>query len=357
MSQPFKNVSLPKEPRILVIRRDNIGDLVCTTPFIRALREHCPDAKIAALVNSYNAPVLSGNPDLDKVFVYQKLKHVNGLWAKMQAAWARVGLLFELRAWKPDVTILAKSGYDRHGLRFARQIGAKNIIGFLPEPTDGDDQPDIGINKSQILPGHEVEEIGHLLKPLGFQPIFGKLCVYPNEQVARSFLLPNDGRLKIALHISAREAERRLGLNKWIALTACLLKNWPDANVLLYWSPGKEDDPYHPGDDDLAHRITSALASDRVLPMPTHTLEDLIAKLSLCDLFIGADGGAMHLAVALNKPLVALFENTPAKLDHWYPWQIAHRIVTGEGLSVSTIEPCKIEKALGDLFLDVQAHE
>ena len=39
-----------KRPSFLVVRRDNIGDLVCTTPLIAALRAHYPDAWIAALV-------------------------------------------------------------------------------------------------------------------------------------------------------------------------------------------------------------------------------------------------------------------------------------------------------------------
>ena len=62
--------------RILVIRRDNIGDLVCTTPLLAALRRRFPAAWIGALVNSYNATVLDRNPDLDEVFVYRKLKHL-----------------------------------------------------------------------------------------------------------------------------------------------------------------------------------------------------------------------------------------------------------------------------------------
>ena len=62
--------------KILVVRRDNIGDLICTTPFFAALRRRHPEAWIGALVNSYNAPVLDRNPDIDEVFAYQKLKHL-----------------------------------------------------------------------------------------------------------------------------------------------------------------------------------------------------------------------------------------------------------------------------------------
>ncbi|HTL26250.1 MAG TPA: lipopolysaccharide heptosyltransferase family protein, partial [Burkholderiales bacterium] len=62
-------------PRILVIRRDNIGDLVCTTPLLHALRLQLPDAYLAALVTQYNVAVLARNPDLDAVHSYTKAKH------------------------------------------------------------------------------------------------------------------------------------------------------------------------------------------------------------------------------------------------------------------------------------------
>src|SRR5512141_672933 len=58
--------------KILVIRRDNIGDLVCTTPLISALRLRHPRAHIAALVNTYNRQLLEGHPDLDAVYAYDK---------------------------------------------------------------------------------------------------------------------------------------------------------------------------------------------------------------------------------------------------------------------------------------------
>ena len=51
----------PSAPRILILRRDNIGDLVCTTPLIAGLRGQLPGAWIGALVNTYNAEVLARN--------------------------------------------------------------------------------------------------------------------------------------------------------------------------------------------------------------------------------------------------------------------------------------------------------
>ena len=73
-------------PRILILRRDNIGDLVCTTPLLEALRAQLPGAWLAALVTTYNAEVLKGNPALDAIFVYEKLKHrTGGLYAHLKS--------------------------------------------------------------------------------------------------------------------------------------------------------------------------------------------------------------------------------------------------------------------------------
>ncbi len=76
--------------KILVIRRDNIGDLVCTLPLIRRLREQYPQAWIGALVTSYNAEVLQGCPDLDAVFSYTKAKHLAAGESAFGAMWARL---------------------------------------------------------------------------------------------------------------------------------------------------------------------------------------------------------------------------------------------------------------------------
>ena len=56
---------MQKKQSFLIIRRDNIGDLVLTTPMFEALRRRYPNAYIAVLVNSYNAPAIAGNPFVD----------------------------------------------------------------------------------------------------------------------------------------------------------------------------------------------------------------------------------------------------------------------------------------------------
>lgn len=347
-----------KQPkRILIIRRDNIGDLVCTTPAIAALRAHYPDAEIAALVNSYNAEVLRNNPNLDHIFVYQKLKHAGGVANRLAAIVERLRLIVRLRCWRPDVTILAKAGYERHGLNFARQIGAKNIIGYLPEnPVQAKGLPDVRLTPPVFASVHEVEAVNGLLKSLDIEVSPGPLEVFPESKVVAALKsrLPVAKR-RIALHISAREAERRWGNDNFIALTQHLLHTQPDTQILLFWSPGMANDPHHPGDDEAASALIKAVCSERLIPMPTQDLTELIAALSLCDVFIGTDGGAMHLAVALRKKVLALFEDKPDKLNHWYPWQVSHELIHSLDPSkpnVDQIAQHQVEAALDRLLRD-----
>lgn len=340
--------------KILIIRRDNIGDLVCTTPAIAALRKKYPEAEIAVLVNSYNAQVLHGNPDVDCVFAYEKIKHVDGFFNRINALISRLKLIRRLRRWKPDVTVLAKSSYDYRGLSFARKFRAKNVIGYLPnEIFSTKFLPDIAFGPPEFDKIHEVEAINGLLKPLGVEDALDPLRVFPeSKHLADINIRLHNACTHVALHISAREEERRWGVDNFIALASKILESSSAIKIMLFWSPGRADNPRHPGDDDAAEQLTKVVRSDRVIPMPTHNLTELISALSLCDFFIGADGGALHLAVALNKPCVALFENLPAKLNHWYPWRVPCRVVHGEKPEVASIELGAVKNALAELMAE-----
>lgn len=337
--------------KILVIRRDNIGDLACTTPAFAALRKHYPDAEIGALVNSYNAEVLRGNSSIDRIFVYQKLKHAGGIANQFRALSERVRLIAQLRRWKPDVTILAKSSYDLRGLNFARQIGAKNIIGFVPDNLkQAKGLPDIRVKTPLFTGIHEVEAVNQLLGGLGVSDALGPLQVYPEADAVAELqeVLPAAAK-RIALHISAREPERRWGIDNFIALTKHILQTQPETQILLFWSPGKADDPHHPGDDEAAEKLLQAFQSERLIPMHTQNLTALIAALSVCDLFIGTDGGALHLAVGLNKKILALFENKQDKLNHWYPWHVKYKMVFSQFAEMPNVAEITLNQLLGAL--------
>src|SRR5664279_3893890 len=121
---------LPSPRRILVVRRDNIGDLVCTTPLLSVLRGRFPEARITALVNSYNAPVLNGNPEVDEICVYRKAKHRKPGESKLRIWLETWRLIQRLRSESFDGVIVATPGYQQGALRFARWVRAKRGIAY-----------------------------------------------------------------------------------------------------------------------------------------------------------------------------------------------------------------------------------
>jgi heptosyltransferase III len=304
--------------RILVIRRDNIGDLACTTPLLAALRARYPQAHIAALVNSYNAAVLDGNPHLDAVHVYTKLKHRRPGESRLGILFSRLRMLAHLRRSPYDYVLLAKGEFDRQGLGLARQLRRRHVVGFARA---GEAAPGITLPVAAPGPGlHEVEIMQRLAEQLDAREPPGPVRVYPRAECVEAWRARISGP-RIAVHVSAREANRRWPAERWIELIERL-----NAGVVLVWAPGASSDPRHPGDDELAAAILRQARG--TLAAPTPALADLIAVLSLCDGFIGADGGAMHLAAALGLPTVAFFENDAPKIQRWRPWQVPHAIVT-----------------------------
>ena len=312
----------------LVVRRDNIGDLVLTTPLIRALRRHQPDAWIGVLANSYNAPVLRGNPDLDAIYAYDKAKHrPDRMRLAVFADTARV--LLGLRRLELDHVILAGPGAQRQSWQLVRWIGAGDVIGF----TTPDFAP-YGIT-SPIPYGdgmrlHEADDVFRLLQAVGVSGEVPDCVVRPDaplaaaqgEEAARTL---GTHRPWIGVHLSARRVKQRWPAARFAEAMRSLHQRF-GAGFILFWAPGAADDPQHPGDDALACEVRSLLLAETpVFALATTRLEQLIAGLSLCDAAMMADGGAMHLAAALGRPVVALFGDSP--VSRWRPWGVEHEIV------------------------------
>ena len=78
--------------KILVVKRDKIGDLLLTTPFLAHLRQTLPDAEIHVLANDYNAWVVADNPDVARVWVYRRTRHAGRV--RLGAAAAQVRQFF-----------------------------------------------------------------------------------------------------------------------------------------------------------------------------------------------------------------------------------------------------------------------
>lgn len=310
MSDELKQAS---SARILILRRDNIGDLVCTTPLIAALRAQLPGAWLGALVTTYNAQVLAGNPALDEVFIYEKLKHRSG--SLLSHLRTRVGQWSRVRERAFDWVLVPAN--SPRALKLARSLKPGRV---LAAPATAPARQ------------HEVERSYELGRALGLRGKPGPLQLYPDARQCAELAARLGPGPFVAIHISARRPAQRWPLGRYAALAARLAK---DARVILLWAPGASGNPGHPGDDAAAAEVLRMARHPAVVPVATADLRALITALSLAERVVCPDGGAMHLAAALGKPVVALFGDSP--VDRWRPWGVPHRVLRSESRDLADL--------------------
>ena len=306
-------IDAPRAPRILIIRRDNIGDLACTTPLLAGLRAQLPRAWLAALVTTYNAEVIARSPALDEIFVYEKLKHRSG--GLISHLRSRLGQLSRLRRQQLDCVLVPAP--SPQSLKLARSLGPGQV---LAAPT--------------TFPAamHEVERVFALGRSLGVAGSPGPLAIFPDPERQRELVQQIGSGPFVAIHISARRPAQQWPPDRYAALAAQLSKL---SGVMLLWAPGSKDNSRHPGDDEVAQRVLKLAKSPSVVPVATPDLKTLIAALSLAGRVVCPDGGAMHLAAALGKPVVALFGDSP--VNRWRPWGVPYRVVRPESRDLADL--------------------
>jgi ADP-heptose:LPS heptosyltransferase len=189
-------------------------------------------------------------------------------------------------------------------------------------------------------PMHEVEDVFRLLGPLGIHGEPPDMRVVPNaEEVRRAQSRIEtqsgpSGRFRIGVHISARKPSNRWSSDRFVRLIR-ELHSRHDADFMLFWSPGAEDHPQHPGDDAMSAQVVAKTQGVSLLPCATHRLEELIAGLSCCDVVVCSDGGALHIAAALGKPILCFFGDSDR--TRWYPWKVPHVLLQPPSRSVGDI--------------------
>jgi ADP-heptose:LPS heptosyltransferase len=308
---------LPAEPfdpsqvrRILVVRKDNIGDVLCTTPALRALRRAFPGAHLAILVSRHCRAVVERNPDVDDVFTYTKAKH-DSRWFGVPVLWQLMWVLRELRARRFDLVIAMGRPCSRSSAWLAYATGAPWRLGYLGSASS---PFSFFLNLRQeveAMETHEVDGCLGLLASIGVSPAGRELTLIPDPEAQRSVQqrlggTRVEGGDRLALiHISCRREDNRWPLPAF-AQAADALHERLGLSILLSWAPGDAKNPLFPGEDGKAEEVAARMRARPVL-LRTPTLAELIAAVSLSDFVLSPDGGLMHIAAALQVPQVALF--------------------------------------------------
>lgn len=318
--------------KILIIRRDNIGDLILTTPLISALAKATGN-KIDVLVNTYNKDVLKNNPYIGKIHLYSKLHHRAKNQSALSVISQRIKTIFNIRRERYDVAIIARESWNKRTMPWAKLSQAKRIIAI-------GDNGHTAITDLIVKPDekiHIVELLAKLAIPLGIDTAPGPLELYPTQEETRklinSFVIPK-GIPIFGMQISARKPMQRWQADKFIQLAKELAEH-EKCHLILLWSPGSADNKLHPGDDEQAEYIMEHCGNLPVTAVKTRNIRELMAAMSQCDQIVTSDGGALHIAVGVGKPVVALFGNSDAWF--WGPWRVPHELIEAPNKNVGLL--------------------
>jgi heptosyltransferase III len=307
--------------KILIVKRDKLGDMLLTTPAIRILRNHFPHAQIHLLANAYNAWVVTNNKDIDRIWVYERIR------VGSRIAWGAIisqaKLYYQLRRMKFDVAIAAGGDESPRAIKRTLGAGAKRSIAYADLSAWGEKLTD-AITPTKL--GHESDRIANQLVALGITPP-AKLPTPTYSLPAHSLKFANDfmstkglaANRFVLIGTGARFADKQ-PTAKQILQWAKYVHERYQMKTVLVWTPGTIDSAMYRGDDDIVKPILSAMP-EYIVPLTTATqsIQDVIAVIEKAALSIFPDSGLMHFAACTEGDVIGLFASEWSEPEQWTP--------------------------------------
>jgi lipopolysaccharide heptosyltransferase II len=290
--------------RLLVIRLDLIGDLVLSMTVVRALKRTYPGAEIDLLALPSSSPIVSDDPDLAQIIPYDP------------NVWRRPRALLQTRNWRNTFQVIrrlrsrrydiAVSVFGNWAAMLAVASGAKRRVGFGRESYPGFMTDSVA--SRHWRPGERLHEVDYCLKlaraagaAITPEDRVPRLHVSQKAQSELDTLLDGLGirrdRPLIACHVASNNGQsKRWPLPYWSRLLDRLISAW-GAQVVLTGAPG---------DLPLVERIMGRMEQTAYNLAGKTSLPQLAALLQRADVVISGDSGPMHIADALDTPLIAI---------------------------------------------------
>lgn len=285
-------IDTSKIGKILIVRTDRIGDVLLSTPIIKATRHTFPKAHIVFMARPYTSCIVNGNPYLDEVIVYDKYGAHRSWWGSLRFA-------FTLRKKRFDLALILHPTNRAHIVTFLAgipvRIGYRKKFGFLLTEAIED--------KKRFGQKHELEYNFDLAKLAGIEPIDKSLFMSIDKEDERFIdeVLEENGITSsdnlVAFHPGA----------------SCPSKRWPPKNFSVVGDRlggtynlklvivGGEDDRRYAKEMECQMKLKPLNLCGKL------DLSQLAALIGRCKLFITNDNGPMHIASAVGTPVVAIF--------------------------------------------------
>ena len=383
---------------ILFVRLSYIGDILHATPAARWIKEQYPDAKLHWIVTPSMVELLDGNPYVDEIIPWErdeyeahsKKLHIPTMWRMW---WE---LKAKLEPYKFDVAVdvqgrlitglvlLASSAPIRLGLGGTKELNWL-FTNYKSKPST-DHVIKRYVEVAQLLKEAVAKQADldtplktadNLLEPETLNNVSAKKMYHMDFHVpSKLHTWAEELWETIDNHNSLNRGEVEKPLRVGLVLgTSWATKEWPQekwyslikslqyrANFVCLGGP-KESTQYKPLMDSL-----TAEGIDQIMlnMLGKTTLQEVGALIESCDVVVTADTGSLHIALALNKPVVALFGPTDPKL--WGPLTGTFKVLVNDELDclgcrkrrcpkpdqycMSGIEPVRVKKAIFELIGD-----
>jgi len=292
--------------RILFIRIDRVGDLVLSTPAIRALKEGFPSSELTVLAGPAAAPLLKHSPHAVNVIVYDRSRGFR----------AKAALAKDLRRMQFD---LAVDPYDDRELETAWIAGASGAPLRIGYPCGGREALLTQVVKRPEPDQHIIETVLGVLKPLGIPTgsFLPEIFLTASEvESARRWLAQqgSDTGAFVAIHPGAFYETQRWPAEYYAALADRIMET-NRLKVILFGGPG---------DEEIVDRILS-LTKTRIVRCVTADIRSFAARLSQCRLLVCNNSGPLHVGAALGVPTVSFMG--PTVRQRWYPRGDRHTVL------------------------------
>lgn len=291
---------LGSSPRVLIVATQQIGDVLLTTPLLRAVRTRWPQATIDLLGHAGTLGMLSGNPDLSQALEVPARESWQATLARLRMLWRRY-----------DLALVTRASDRAHGYGFA---AARVRSGVVPSRLSN------GWWKRALCRHvvvsdevvHTVDEKLALIRPWLPADLQQRRfdVVPPAAEPVPAEWADAVGPAPVVVQVPSMWRYKQWPLAHYRVLVEALLGD--GRQVVLSGGPS-------PHDRALVHELMTALGPPAVHVGAARQLTDLCGRLSLnqmagllrhAALYIGPDTAITHLAAACGTPLLALFGPT-----------------------------------------------
>ena len=283
--------------RVLIRGTNWIGDVIMSLPAISAVRKTLPDAEISVLSKPWVADIYRLSPDVDEVIPFQSPGDHDGITGKLRLA-------CEIKEKNFDIALLLQNAIEAAIIAWLARIPVRagynsDGRGFLLTHS---------VQRTrEIREIHQVDYYLEMVKALGFHGEKENIRLKIQDDLKRraeelrlQHNITSKGPL-VGMAPGANYGPAKMWYPERFAAVADRLADEFSAEVMLFGSQK----------DRERTNLVKGHAQHKLIDMAGETgLAEAIALIAGCDLFISNDSGLMHLAGALDVPLVAIFGST-----------------------------------------------